>query len=264
MAHKLSHLYRMPHYRHHARVAYTTTPVGGGARGYGAPEIVTAMEIALDQVARELGIDPVDLRLQNLVRPNDIDALTGLSLGDARVRACLELGVEAFGWRERLRTARGDERRRVGVGMACGAHKNGILSTDFPDFSTMALKMNEDGSVALSASLHEVGCGSRTAMALIVAEEARDEPRPGLDHRSRQRHDALRLRLFRQPGDLCVRRRGARHGGRAEDAPRRTGRHRHAAAGARASGPTTAASKRSSVPPSTCRTGRSSWPPRRA
>ncbi len=176
MAHKLSHLYRMPHYRHHARVAYTTTPVGGGARGYGAPEIVTAMEIALDQVARELGIDPVDLRLQNLVRPNDIDALTGLSLGDARVRACLELGVEAFGWRERLRTARGDERRRVGVGMACGAHKNGILSTDFPDFSTMALKMNEDGSVALSASLHEVGCGSRTAMALIVAEELEMSP----------------------------------------------------------------------------------------
>ena len=176
MAHKLTRLYRVPHYHHHGRVAYTTTPVGGGCRGYGAPEFVTALEIAFDQVARELGIDPIDLRLQNLVQPHDIDALSGMSLGDARVRECLERGAEAFGWRERLRTPRGDERRRIGVGMACGAHKNGILSTDFPDFSTMAMKMNEDGSVALSASLHEVGCGTRTAMALIVAEELEMSP----------------------------------------------------------------------------------------
>ena len=171
MAHKLTRLYRVPLYHHHGRVAYTTTPVGGGCRGYGAPEVVTAMEIAFDRVARELRIDPGDLRLQNLVQPYDVDPFTGMSLGDARVRECLERGAEAFGWHERRREPRGDERFRTGVGMACGAHKNGILSVGFPDFSTMALKMNEDGSVALSASMHEVGCGSRTAMALIVAEE---------------------------------------------------------------------------------------------
>ena len=46
MAHKLLRLYRVPRYRHHGRVAYTTTPVAGGARAYGAPEICAAMEIA--------------------------------------------------------------------------------------------------------------------------------------------------------------------------------------------------------------------------
>ena len=62
------------------------------------------------------------------------------------------------------------------MGVACGAHKNGILSEGFPDFSTMTLKMNEDGTVVLGASLHEVGCGSLTAMRLIVAEELGIDP----------------------------------------------------------------------------------------
>ena len=171
MAHKLTRLYRVPRYHHHGRVAYTTTPVAGGCRAYGAPEIVAAMEIAMDQVARELAMDPVELRLRNLVHPLDVDPLSGMSLGDARVRQCLTEGAKAFGWSERFRAARGGGRYRRGVGVACGAHKNGILSADFPDFSTMTLKMNEDGSVALIASLHEVGCGSLTVMKLIVAEE---------------------------------------------------------------------------------------------
>ncbi len=114
---------------------------------------------------------PVELRLKNLVQPYDVDPLTGMTLGDARVRECLQRGAEAFGWRERYRAPRDGGRYRTGVGMACGAHKNGTLSSSFPDFSTMALRMNEDGSVALSASLHEVGCGSLTVMKLIVAEE---------------------------------------------------------------------------------------------
>jgi xanthine dehydrogenase molybdenum-binding subunit len=176
MAHKLLRLYRVPQYRHHGRVAYTTTPVAGGARAYGAPEICAAMEIALDQAARQLAIDPVELRLRNLVRPHDLDPLSGLSLGDARIGDCLTRGAEAFGWGERVAVPPGRGRYRTGVGVACGAHKNGILSEGFPDFSTLTLKMNEDGSVALGATLHEVGCGSLTAMRLIVAEELGVDP----------------------------------------------------------------------------------------
>ncbi len=176
MAHKLLRLYRVPRYRHHGRVAYTTTPVAGGARAYGAPEICAAMEIAMDQAAREAAIDPVELRLRNLVRPHDADPLSGMSLGDARIGECLTRGAEAFGWRERVMAPPGRGRYRTGVGVACGAHKNGVLAEGFPDFSTMTLQMNEDGSVALGASLHEVGCGSLTAMRLIVAEELGIDP----------------------------------------------------------------------------------------
>jgi xanthine dehydrogenase molybdenum-binding subunit len=170
MAHKLTRLYRPGHYRHRARVAYTNTPVAGGMRGWGAPDIVTCAEIHMDQAARQLGLDPVQLRLRNLVHPGDRDAMGGRSLGDARVRQCLEAGVQAFDWQRRAALAAGTGRLRRGVGLACSAHKNGMLGDTFPETSTMTLKMNEDGTAALNASLHEVGAGSLVTMQIIIGE----------------------------------------------------------------------------------------------
>ena len=60
--------------------------------------------------------------------------------------------------------------------MACGGHKNGMLSAEFPESSTVTLKMNEDGSVQLVASLHEVGAGTSTTMKVLVAEELGIDP----------------------------------------------------------------------------------------
>jgi xanthine dehydrogenase molybdenum-binding subunit len=147
-------------------------------RGWGAPDIATCAEIHMDQVARQLGLDPLDLRLRNLVHSGDIDPVTGRSVGEARVRQCLAQGAEAFGWRERVRRPAGSGRIRTGVGLACGAHKNGILSDGFPEFSTMTLKMNEDGSLDLNASVHEVGAGSIVMLKTIIAEEL--DVAPGL------------------------------------------------------------------------------------
>ncbi|MFI4889660.1 MAG: xanthine dehydrogenase family protein molybdopterin-binding subunit [Steroidobacterales bacterium] len=176
MAHKLTRLYRVGRYRHRGRVVYTTAPVAGGMRGWGAPDIATCAEIHMDQIARQLGLDPLDLRLRNLVHPGDIDPVTGRSVGEARVRQCLQQGAQAFGWRERAAMPAGVGRIRKGVGLACGAHKNGILSDAFPEFSTMTLKMNEDGSLDLNASIHEVGAASIVMLKTILAEELDVEP----------------------------------------------------------------------------------------
>ncbi len=176
MAHKLTRLYRTPRYRHRARVLYTTTPVAGGMRGWGAPDIATCAEIHLDQVAARCHIDPVQLRLRNLVHPGAIDPLGGRSVGDARVRECLELGARAFDWSARAARPAGTARLRRAVGVACGAHKNGQLSDAFAESSTMTLKMNEDGSLDLNASLHEVGAGSAVTMKIIIAEQLGVDP----------------------------------------------------------------------------------------
>jgi CO/xanthine dehydrogenase Mo-binding subunit len=171
MAQKLTRLYRVRRYRHRGRVAYTTAPVAGGMRGWGAPDIATCAEIHMDQIARQLGMDPLDFRLLNLVHPGDIDPVTGRSVGEARVRQCLERGAEAFGWRDRVAMPPGRGRIRRAVGLACGAHKNGLLSDAFPESNTMTLKMNEDGSLDLNASIHEVGAGSVVTLKTIIAEE---------------------------------------------------------------------------------------------
>lgn len=169
MTRKVTKLYHVPHYLHQARVVATNTPVAGAARGWGAPEIITAFEIHMDQVADRLGLDPVELRLRNLVDPFDLDPVGGLSVGDARVRECLERGAEAFEWSRRIALPAGEGRLRRGVGVACGAHKNGMFG-GYSESSNMTLKMNEDGSFSLEASLHDPGCGIITVMKVIIAE----------------------------------------------------------------------------------------------
>ncbi|HWQ40700.1 MAG TPA: xanthine dehydrogenase family protein molybdopterin-binding subunit [Desulfosporosinus sp.] len=169
MSKKISRLYRIPYYKHQGRIVYTNTPVAGGARGWGAPEILTAMEIHIDAVAKRLGMDLVEFRLKNLVHPYDKDKATLLSLGNARVIECLEKGAAAFGWRERYNKDSDMGRYRRGVGLACAAHKNGMYG-GFPEHSTMTLKMNEDGSFIMNTGLHDLGCGTITSIKQIVAE----------------------------------------------------------------------------------------------
>jgi xanthine dehydrogenase molybdenum-binding subunit len=169
MCKKVTKVYGVPHYQHQGRAVYTNTPVGGAARGWGAPEMAAAAETHMDRVAAALRLDPVELRLKNMVEPHDVDLVTGLPLGDARVRECLERGAVAFDWAARRARPAGRGRYRRGVGVAAGAHKNGMFGA-FPEASRMSLKMNEDGTFQLNASLHEVGCGIVTVMKIIVGE----------------------------------------------------------------------------------------------
>ncbi len=169
MSKVVNKLYRIPYYQHTGRVVYTNKIVTGGARGWGSPEIITATEIHMDQAAKALKMDPVAFRLKNLVHPHDMDPATNISLGDARVIECLEKGAEAFNWQSKYHRGLDRGRYRRGVGVACGAHKNGMYG-GAPDFSSMILTMNEDGSLILTATLHDVGCGTATSMRIIAAE----------------------------------------------------------------------------------------------
>lgn len=175
MSQKICKLYRIPYYKHQSKIVYTNTPVAGGARGWGAPEIMTALEIHMDAVAKELNMDRVEFRLKNLVHPYDLDKASLISLGNARVIECLEQGAATFGWSERCKREPGKGRYLRGVGVACGAHKNGMYG-GFPEHSTMTLKMNEDGSCLINTGLHELGCGTITSIKQIAAEVLELDP----------------------------------------------------------------------------------------
>ncbi|ODA42896.1 Xanthine dehydrogenase, molybdenum binding subunit [Desulfosporosinus sp. BG] len=169
MSKKICRLYRIPYYKHQSKIVYTNTPVAGGARGWGAPEIMTALEIHMDAVAKKLTLDLVEFRLKNLVHPYDRDKASHMSLGNARAIECLEKGAARFAWKERYYRMPDKGRYRRGVGFACAAHKNGMYG-GFPEHSTMTLKMNEDGSFILNTGLHDLGCGTITSIKQIVAE----------------------------------------------------------------------------------------------
>ena len=171
---KVCRVYRTPRIVYNSRVACTNTPVSGGFRGWGAPELATMLELSVDRLAAKLGMDPLALRKKNIVQSGDFDRHFGLSLGDIALGECIDRGAEAFGWEE-TRAKTGGGRYRYGAGMAIGGHVNGY----FPhkqDFGEMTLRMNEDGSFQLLASLHDHGCGSVMEMRIIVAEALGVEP----------------------------------------------------------------------------------------
>jgi CO/xanthine dehydrogenase Mo-binding subunit len=169
MGKKSFKMYRIKNQRYSAACVYTNTAIGGAARGYGSPQVHALTEINLENTARKLNMDPVDFRLKNLVHPYDKDPIGGPDLGNARIIECVEKGAVAFGWKEKYSRPKDIGRFARGIGMACCAHGNGYFGA-YPDFITMSLRISGDGSVVLKGALHDMGCGTNTTMAQIVAE----------------------------------------------------------------------------------------------
>ena len=169
MAKKYYRMYKIENSQFKGRAVYTNTPVAGACRGYGSPQIHAITEIHMDNIARKLNIDPVEMRLKNLVEPFDSDPLGGPNLGNARVIDCVKKGAEAFNWSERYHKPISKGRYKTAVGMACATHGNGYFGA-YPDFINMTLRMNTDGQVVLNGAIHDLGCGTVTVMQQIVAE----------------------------------------------------------------------------------------------
>jgi len=163
----LTRLYRCPNVRYEGYLVYTNTPVAGAFRGYGGPQGYFALECHMDAVARALGMDPLQFKLKNAVGQGDIDRGTGWTITSDGLRECAEKGAERIGW-GKLRRQTGTRRR--GVGMAwvmweSGGRPHGV------ELSSVIVKMNEDGKATVLTGCPEIGTGTLTAIAQIVAEE---------------------------------------------------------------------------------------------
>lgn len=168
-AKKTFRLYKIKNQKYTSRCVYTNTAIGGAARGYGSPQIQAITEINLDKAARLLNIDPVDLRMKNLVDPFDKDPLNGPELGNTRIKDCLIKGRELFSWDERKKSIKKNGRFKTGIGVACGTHGNGYYGA-YPDFIDLVIRINDDGSILIKGAFHDQGCGTITTMSQIAAE----------------------------------------------------------------------------------------------
>lgn len=175
MGKKVSRLYRIPSFAYEGKVVRTTTTPAGACRGYGSPQIHTATEIHTDLLCRDLGLDSVEFRLKNLVTSEDRDLGGGAPLGGVHVSQCLTRGAELFDWEHRKEPTTSG-RFRTASGFACCTHGNGYGSTVYHDFVGMSLRFLEDGSLLLRTGIHELGNGTLTSMAQIVAEVTRISP----------------------------------------------------------------------------------------
>lgn len=169
MGKKFNRLYRVGNQRYKVKSVHTNTLIGGACRGYGSPQIHTITEINIDNVAKRLKMDPVEFRLKNLVHPYDKDPLSGLDLGNTRAVDCVRIGRDEFNWDEKYNKTKTEGRYKIGVGTAIATHGNGYYNA-YPDFTNMNITINKDGQVIVKSAIHDMGCGTVTTIAQIVAE----------------------------------------------------------------------------------------------
>ncbi len=151
---------------------YTNNVYAGAFRGFGNPQVIFAVERQMDLLAEELGMDPVELRLKNILRVGDetvhgqkLTEEHGVGLEEAVVKA-----VEASNWFElRRKYSEITGPIRKGIGIALFYHGNSI-GVEGADYSSVTLIINRDGSITIRTGLTEFGQGSTWGLALIAAE----------------------------------------------------------------------------------------------
>lgn len=148
--------YKIPALRVRARSMFTNTVPASSLRGFGAPQGNIAGELQMDEAAVRLGIDPVEIRLRNLVGPGE-ELLPGKRPLDADLAADLRCLVDALGWP-------GGGPSTIGFGVS--ASDAGAYPT-----STAAVRIHSDDSATLFTGSTELGQGSRTVLSQIVAED---------------------------------------------------------------------------------------------
>ncbi len=158
-----SPVYAIPNLMVEGVGVYTNNPCCMAKRGHGVPQARCAIDSQIDMIARDLGLDPVEMALKNIRKVGDV-LPNGDRLDSYGLRECIEKAAEAINWKEK-RDKPGN--RGVGLGLA------GMFSgTAFFPFASAALvKVNHDGRITLYQGSVEFGQGAETTLSQIAAEE---------------------------------------------------------------------------------------------
>jgi CO/xanthine dehydrogenase Mo-binding subunit len=152
--------YRIPNVRVDARCVYTNLPPAGAFRGYGQMQSAWARERAVDLLAERLGLDPLDLRLRNLLRNGDVYC-TGETMHDVHFADCLKAAAQAIGWH--------GGRRGKGLSVI-------LKGMQTPSRASIRVERDDDGSFTLRCATTEMGQGARRAITLLAAQLLEVEP----------------------------------------------------------------------------------------
>jgi len=172
--------YTLPAYKFEGMRLFTNKPPCGPKRGHGTTQPRYAVEVHLDKIAHDLGLDPIELRRRNLIEPYT-RTVNGLRITSCALSACLDAVAERSGWQEvhsaSGRAETGSIRRGLGVAVSsyiCGAGKP-IYWNDLPH-SAVQIRLDRGGGVTVYCGATDIGQGSTSVLAAIVAEELGIQP----------------------------------------------------------------------------------------
>ncbi|MDF2764760.1 MAG: aldehyde oxidase [Rhodospirillales bacterium] len=164
--------YYVPHCRARSRAIHTNLVPAGAFRGFGVPQLTLAQEQLMDELAEKLGMDALEFRILNALRPDQPTA-TGQVLGaGCGIRQCFEALRPQ--WRKRREAARRfNEQNAAGVlrrGVGLAGMWYGCGNTSMPNPSTMRVGLKANGRIALHQGAVDIGQGSNTVIAQILAD----------------------------------------------------------------------------------------------
>ncbi|MBI4533478.1 MAG: molybdopterin-dependent oxidoreductase, partial [Candidatus Melainabacteria bacterium] len=159
--------YRIDNFRYAGRRIYTNYPPSGAMRGHGAVNSRFVKECLIDELAEKIGIDPIDLRLKNLL-PADTLTATQFRITSNGMKECIERVREASRWDERV----GKLLYGHGLGVACSFFISGsalTINRDDPQ-SIVRTVYEKDGRFTVYSGASDIGQGSDTVLAQVTAE----------------------------------------------------------------------------------------------
>ena len=184
--------YKLPAYKFEGMRLFTNKPPCGPKRGHGTTQPRYAVEVHMDKIAHDLGIDPFEFRRHNLIEPYT-RTINGLRITSCALGECLDQVVERSGWKEfRLAKQSAALDRQTdhenshagttikrGLGLAassyiCGAGKP-IYWNDLPH-SAVQIRLDRGGGVTVYCGATDIGQGSTSVLAYVVAEELGIQP----------------------------------------------------------------------------------------
>jgi len=173
--------YKVPNAHINAYAVHTNNAVTMAMRGFGSTQVPLGYEAQMDRLAEALGIDPVEIRMRNLLDVGDVAVTGNVMTAETGVKETLRQAALAAGWRyEDQHWIRPDvglpsaPHKRQGIGMAVG-YKNVGYSLGFDDKSSAVVELTlaESGQIArvlVKIAAIEVGQGVLTALAQIAAD----------------------------------------------------------------------------------------------
>ncbi|HUI24368.1 MAG TPA: xanthine dehydrogenase family protein molybdopterin-binding subunit [Nitrososphaerales archaeon] len=161
--------YEVPNVKADSYLVYTNNTYSGSLRGFGGPQSIFAIESQMEELARKLGMDPLEFRLRNMLVPGKKNATSAVMDASCGLSQCVEKVVTSSGYREkapRYRNQTGDVRR--GLGIALLMHGNS-LGPEGNDYGAVRIQVLSDGTVSVGSGLTEYGTGAISGLMQVAS-----------------------------------------------------------------------------------------------
>jgi len=165
--------YEVPNVHTDVYGVYTNNTYTGAMRGFGSPQVNFAIESLMDELAENLNMNPLEIRIKNGYRDGSITTTGQVLEHKVSLLECLDKATRAINYqskrREFMKFNKKSKAIKKGIGLAC-SYRGCSLGAEGKDYAGAILSIQSDGSVILSSGIAENGSGAQTVLSQIAAE----------------------------------------------------------------------------------------------